>query len=190
MLSVAGIYMIVLLLLADYRRHQDETTWLEGETEIDWNQKRIPLAVTIGREMPRYQEAFVRAIEDFNDRVGCRVFYITTDLNVADTMFAVRQRQTILGWLKGDEPRGNSHDEGWKVFIDGDQYAVSVVEKPRSGHNAYYKIYHELGHVIGLAPDTSVISIMNETVKDQMALDGDLGLTENDADALRLRYCR
>lgn len=165
----ATIYPILLgLILWNIQPKPDLNTWYEGEEEIDWNKKRLPLRVTYDPNIRVYLPEIEDSIYSFNRQIGCPLFtLVRPEDNLGDVLI-----------ILVDEPSTTHFLLNWKLIRGGKQFGIVTTTLD----NFKLELMHGLGHVIGLADDSVNNSIMNYKIKLPT-------ISSNDRSAIFNRYC-
>lgn len=201
--TVAGMLLVfaigVGLIKGCHDKNQAlEPVWATGDAAMEWPKDRLPLKTWLDPELSSsnaYRKSFLDGVNAANRDIGCTVLAVATDETTADI------RILSAGTDKPSELAGS-----WAVRAPRLEGLVHVAQ-PGSSGEFYLIVYHELGHVLGLAHDGHVavpdyenggqgaiaLSIMTNNVveHDPRLENGEFlpKLSEKDAAALKSRYC-
>lgn len=185
--SMRWLFALVLVSCASCGAlDQTEVLFEPADRLVDWPAVRLPLHVQ--DELSRdYYDSTRAAIARLNDRVGCALFVYGghVDANVPD----VRVYHAA--------PDGLDVDAAAAAFINDrlGSYPSAEVRAYALGdvQEAYLVLYHELGHVLGLAHDLRSRSVMSPDVGSGSFEDGvnvTLQINDRQSSALAAKFCR
>lgn len=152
----------------------DVETLHENSFEIYWNIYSFPLNVYIPAEHPDWWKNAVRnAALEWNDVLGCYVMQVY-EIPYSDNMFQlglVLPGNVVIDKyeISAFNHRGQSHIKFWpdtKGGLEGRIHHVLVVlDSDLIGDDLYVVALHEFGHVLTLAHDAEIESIMHTPVQ-------------------------
>jgi hypothetical protein len=175
----AAVGVTILALLAIFIDSKREETLLPNPPQLG-----SPILLAFSPGLKEFEGDIIAAVSQFNREVNCPVFSLTTPSNA----------RAVLKWLDTEacggrgKPLKSEHVEGMWDCKDG----TAEVQFADLAHPdmRFPVIVHALGHVAGLAHDTSGLSVMLDPPPPMVHGKLAPGLTRKDIGALRDRYCR